>query len=88
MTASNNDYTFIHNMSNLRLQVIFVTKWASIDVGSQRQIDWDDSRHIPLWQFNLPVELQRPATEVLDASLLIKFFAVRPNMRRAQLGKT
>jgi hypothetical protein len=51
--ASKNERVFICDLSNLTLQIIFDTWWASMNVGSKRPIAWNNSRHVPLWRFYL-----------------------------------
>jgi len=51
--SSKNEYVFICNLSDLTLQIIFETWWASMNVGSKRLIAWNDSRHAPSWRFYL-----------------------------------
>jgi hypothetical protein len=53
MISSKNDCVFIHDLSDLTLQIIFNAWWASMNVGSKRPIAWNNSRHAPLWQFYL-----------------------------------
>jgi len=42
-----------HNLSDLTLQNIFDTWWASMNVGSKQPIDWKNSRHAHWWRFYL-----------------------------------
>jgi hypothetical protein len=53
MISSKNECVFIHNLSDLTLQIIFDAGWASMNVGSKRPIAWNNSRHAPLWRFYL-----------------------------------
>jgi len=53
MIPSKNERVFIHNLSDLTLQIIFDTSRASINVGSKRPITWNASRHAPSWRFYL-----------------------------------
>jgi hypothetical protein len=43
----------IRDLSDLTLQIIFNACWASMNLGSKQLIAWDNSRHAPLWQFNI-----------------------------------
>ena len=51
MISSKNEHVFIHDLSNLTIQIIFDALWASVNVGSKHSIAWNDSRHAPLWHF-------------------------------------
>jgi len=53
MISSKNECVFIRDLSDLTLQIIFDAWWASMNVGSKRPIAWNNSRHGPLWRFNL-----------------------------------
>jgi len=53
MISSNNERVFIRDLSDLTLQIIFDTWWASMNVGSKRPIAWNNSRHAPSWRFYL-----------------------------------
>jgi len=53
MISSKNDRVCIHDLSNLTLQIIFDAWWASMNVGFQRPIAWNASRHAPSWRFYL-----------------------------------
>jgi hypothetical protein len=49
MISSNNERVFIHDLSNLTLQIIFNAWWASMNVGLKQPIAWNNSRHAPSW---------------------------------------
>jgi hypothetical protein len=51
MISSKNEGVFIHDLSNLTLQIIFDAWWASMNVCSKGPIAWNNSRHAPSWQF-------------------------------------
>jgi len=53
MISSKNEHVFIHDLRDLTLQSIFDAWWASMNVGSNRPIAWNDSRHALLWRFYL-----------------------------------
>jgi len=53
MISSKNEPVFICNLSDLTLQMIFDTWWASMNEGSKRPIAWNNSRHAPSWRFYL-----------------------------------
>jgi len=53
MISSKNERVFIRDLSDLTLQIIFNAWWASINIGSKRSIGWNNSRHVPSWQFYL-----------------------------------
>jgi len=53
LIRSKNDCVFIHDLSDLTLQIIFAAWWASMNIGSKRPIAWNNSRHEPLWRFYL-----------------------------------
>jgi len=53
MISSKNECVFIHDLSDLTLQIIFDAWWASMNVGSKRPIEWKNSRHVPSWRFYL-----------------------------------
>jgi len=53
MISSKNERVFIRDLSNLTLKIIFDAWWASMNVGSEQPIAWNDSRHGPLWWFYL-----------------------------------
>jgi len=49
--SSNNACVFIHDLSDLTLQIIFDGWWASVKVGLKRPIVWDNSGHAHSWWF-------------------------------------
>jgi hypothetical protein len=49
--SSKNECIFIHDLSDLTLQIIFDAWWPSINVDSKRPIAWKNSRHEPSWGF-------------------------------------
>jgi len=53
MISSNNLHVFIFDLSDLTLQMIFDTWWASMNEGSKWPIAWNNSRHVPSWRFYL-----------------------------------
>jgi len=53
MMSSKNERVFIHDLSDLTLQIIFDVWCASMNVGSKRPIAWKNSRHAPSWRFYL-----------------------------------
>jgi len=53
MSASKNERVFISVLSDLSLQIIFDAWWASMNDGSKRPIDWNNSRHATSWRFYL-----------------------------------
>ena len=53
MISSKNERVFIHDLSDLTLQIIFDAWWASIDIDLKRPIAWNNSRHAPSWRFYL-----------------------------------
>jgi hypothetical protein len=53
MISSKNEGVFIRDLSDLTLQIIFDAWWASMNLGSERLIAWNNSRHEPSWRFYL-----------------------------------
>jgi len=53
MISSKNEHFFIHDLSDLKLQIMFDAWWASMNEWSKRPIAWNDSRHAPSWRFYL-----------------------------------
>jgi len=53
MISSKNERVFNRNLTDLMLQIIFDTWWASMNVGWKRPIAWKHSRHVPSWRFYL-----------------------------------
>jgi len=52
-----NKHIFIRDLSDLTLRIIFNPWWASINVGSRRVIEWNNSRHTSSWRFCLHFEM-------------------------------
>jgi len=87
MISSQNEHIFIRDLSNLTLQIIFV---------SVRQ--WMYARNVLLLGVILEIrlhnnfistkELRRLAAPESYVSFLIKFFAIHQNIGPAQLGNT
>ena len=48
---SKNERVFIHNLSDLTLQIISNAWWASMNDGSKQHITSNNSTHAPLWRF-------------------------------------
>jgi len=53
MISSKNEHVFIRDLSDLTLQIIFEAWWASMNIGLKRPITGNNSRHAPLWRFDL-----------------------------------
>jgi hypothetical protein len=53
MITSKNEHVFIHDLSDLTLQIIFNAWWALMNEGSKRPTFWNNSRHVPSWRFYL-----------------------------------
>jgi len=53
MLSSKDDHVFIRVLSDLTLQIILDTLWASMTVGSKHPIACNISRHKPSWRFYL-----------------------------------
>jgi len=53
MISSKNERVFILDLTDLTLQIIFDAWWATMNVGSNRPIAWNASRHAPSWRFYL-----------------------------------
>jgi len=53
MISSKNERVFIHDWSDLTLQLISDAWWASMNVDSKRHIAWKNSRNAPSWWFYL-----------------------------------
>jgi len=53
MISSKNERVFIRDLSDLTLQIIFDAWRASMNEVSKWPIAWNDSRHVPLWRFNV-----------------------------------
>ena len=53
MISSRNERVFTRKISDLTIQVIFDGRCASTYVGRKHPIGWNNSRHVPLWRFNL-----------------------------------
>jgi len=53
MISSKNGRVFIHDLSDLALQIIFDAWWASMNEGLKQPINWNSSRHSPSWRFYL-----------------------------------
>jgi len=53
MISSKHESVFIHDLSDLTLQIVFDAWWASMNIGSKRPIACTNSRHAPSWRFCL-----------------------------------
>jgi len=51
MMSSKDESLFIPDLSDLTLQIIFNTCWASMNRGSKRPVAWNDSGHALSWRF-------------------------------------
>jgi len=51
MISSKNERVFIRDLSDLTLQIFFHAWWASMNVGVEWPVAWNNSRHVPTWQF-------------------------------------
>jgi len=82
--SSNNECVIIRDLTDRTLQIILDARCSSLTVGWKCTIAWNNSSHVPSWQFFYTVELKRPATLEWYVSLVIKFFATHQNMGPAQ----
>jgi len=53
MISCKNERVFVHDFSDLTLQIFFDAWWGSMNAGSKRPIAWNNSRHAPSWRFYL-----------------------------------
>jgi len=51
--SSKHEPVCIRDLSDLTVQIIFDSWWASLNVGSEQHIVWNDSRHVHSWWFYL-----------------------------------
>jgi len=58
MISSQNEGILIRDLSDLTLQIVFDAWWASMNVGSQPPIAWNNSRDAPSWRFYLPCRIE------------------------------
>jgi len=58
MISHKNGPFVICDLSDLTLQLIFDTWWASINVGSKQPSPWTKSRHAPSWRFYLQCRIE------------------------------
>jgi len=56
--CSKNEHVFIRDLSDLGLQMIFHTQWASLNVALKGSIASNNSTHVPLWQFYLHCKME------------------------------
>jgi len=65
MISSINELVFVHDLSDLTLQIIFDAWWASMNVGSKRHIAWKNSGHEPSWRFYLHCGIEETISPVI-----------------------
>jgi hypothetical protein len=65
MISSKNQRVFIHDLSDLTLQIIINAWWASMNVGSKRPIAWNNSRHAPSWRFYFHCGIEETGSPVI-----------------------
>jgi len=53
MISSKDERVLIRDLSDLTLQTLFDTWWASMNVGSKRPTAWNNSTHASSWRFYL-----------------------------------
>jgi len=58
MIFSKNEHVFIVNLSDLTLQIIFETWWASMNEGLKRPIAWNNSRHVLSWRLYIHYRIE------------------------------
>jgi hypothetical protein len=51
MISSKKKHVLIRDLSDLTLQIIFDTLWASFNACSKGPIDFNNPRHAPSWRF-------------------------------------
>jgi len=59
MISSKHENDFIGDLSDLTLQIIFDIWWASMNVGVQQTIPWNNSRQVPSWQLYLDCKIEK-----------------------------
>jgi len=62
IVSSRNEHVFIRDLSDLTLQIVMDAWWASMNVGSEWPIAWDNSRHAPWWRFYLHCGIEKTGT--------------------------
>jgi hypothetical protein len=58
MISSKNDRVFIHDLSDLILQIIFDAWWASMNEVWKRPIAWNNSKHALSWRLYLHCRIE------------------------------
>jgi hypothetical protein len=53
MISSKNEHVFIRDLSDIVLQIIFDSWWASMNVAGKRPISWKNFRNASSWRFYL-----------------------------------
>jgi len=58
MISSKHQRAFICDVGDLPVQIIFDTRWTSMNIGCKRHIAWNNSRYAPGWWFILHCEIE------------------------------
>jgi hypothetical protein len=87
MISSKNECVFIHNLSDLTLQIIFDAGWASMNVGSKRPIAWNNSRHAPLWRFYLHCGIEETGSPGIICIICRQVFRNQSEHGTSSIGK-
>jgi len=62
MISSKNEHVFTSDSSELSIQIILDDRSASMNVGLQEPIAWNNSRHLPLWRFYSHCGIEEPGS--------------------------
>jgi len=85
--CSKNDSVFIHDLSDLTLQIIFDGWCASMNVGSKRPIAWYDSGHAPSWRFCLHCGIEETSSRGIIWSVCHQALCLPSEHGTSSMGK-
>jgi len=87
MISSKNEWVIIRDLTNLTLQIIFDTSWASMNVGLKHPIARKHSRHAPSWHFNLHCGIEETGSPGIICIICHQVLRHPSEHRTSSMGK-
>jgi hypothetical protein len=87
MISSKNERVFVHDWSDVTLQIIFDGWWASMNVCSKRPIAGKNSTHVPSWRVYLHFGIEETGSPGIICIICHQVFRHPSEHETSSMGK-
>jgi len=86
MISSNNEGVFVHDLSDLTIQIMFDDWRDSMNVGSKQPIARNDFKHAPSWRFDLYYGIGETGSPVIICIVCYQVFCYLSEHGTSSMG--